>query len=167
MKRRRKKFVEALSSDPTTANRKHRQNHQRYEHDLRALMNTAVAMLMRRGRPCPRAADHLQMIVAVACLRFTAELSKKGQEPEPEHIKGRQESGEDADCPENPASIGARECLPQNRILAEEARERRKSRDRESRRCHRPKSPRDIVPETAHLAHVLLAADSMDDRACR
>src|SRR5579863_10006835 len=113
MKRGRKKFVEALSSDPTTANRKHRQNHQRYEHDLRALMNPVVAMLQWRGCPGPRAADHLQMIVAVACLRFTAVLAKKGKEPKPEHIKGCQESREDADRPVNPASIGARESLPQ------------------------------------------------------
>src|SRR5580704_794367 len=133
MKCWRKKFVEALGADPTTANRKHCQNHQRYEHDLRTLMYTAVAMPMWRGRPRPRV-DHLNMLITVISLRFTAVLSKKGQEPEPEHIKGCQESREHADRPVNPASIGARERFPQDRVLAEEARER-KSRDRESRRC--------------------------------
>src|SRR5580700_21328 len=128
-------------------------------------MNTVMPVW--RGRLRPRTADGMNLLVAMSRHGFASILAEECQEPKPEHIKRSQESGEHADRPEHPASVLARECLPQNLVLAEESREWRESRDGKSRRCHRPKRPRNVAPQPTHAPHVLLAADGMDHRARR
>src|SRR5438309_7150492 len=94
-------------------------------------------------------------------LRITAILAKKRHEPEPEHIEGRQESGNQSHQPVNPTGLV---CPPQNFVLAEKGCKWRNSRDRDGRKGHRPKRPWDLFAQPTHFAHILLAADSMDHR---
>src|SRR3954467_14787137 len=101
------------------------------------------------------------LFTCMRSLRITAILAKKCHEPEPEHIEGRQESGNQSHKPVNPTRLVS---SPQNFVLAEKARKWRNSSDRDSRKGHRPKRPWDLFAQPTHLAHILLAADSMDYR---
>src|SRR5579863_8530656 len=85
VKRWRKKFVEALTADPTAANRKHGQNHERNQHNCRTLVNATVPMLVWRGRPRPRPASQMNMFT---CRCFTTVLTEESKEPKPEHVEG-------------------------------------------------------------------------------
>src|SRR5512133_3721519 len=92
-------------------------------------------------------------------------LTEERHEPQAEHVERRQESGHDADQPESPMSVRTAECLPQNFVLGEEAGQWWESSDRKGRDRHYPERYRDLLSQAAHVAHVLLTAQSMDDRA--
>ncbi len=61
--------------------------------------------------------------------------------------------------------MALRKGLPDDFVLRHEARERRNAGDRERRDQESHEGDRHLVPQPAHLAHVLLAAHRMDDRA--
>src|SRR5579862_1869119 len=103
------------------------------------------------------------MLIAVAA--GTAILAEEGHEPEPEHVERCQQCSENADGPVGAAAIGAGKRLPQNFVLAEEAAEERYAGDGEGGRGHGPEGPGNFLAQTAHVAHVLLAAERMNDRA--
>src|SRR5262252_4377555 len=102
--------------------------------------------------------------VAMVVSFRSAVVAEKRHEPKPEHVERRNECGDYPNQPEHPASMSARVCLPQNLVFAEEARQRPETRDRKSCDRHREERPRNVLTQAAHLAHVLFAADRMDDR---
>ena len=57
------------------------------------------------------------------------------------------------------------ERLAQDLVLAEEAGERRDAGDGDRADEHRPVGDRDLAPQRAHLVHVLLLVDGVDDRS--
>src|SRR5690348_17524988 len=96
-----------------------------------------------------------------------AEKSKKNQT---EHVKRGQQGCEQTDGVENVAGVGATvfalKGAEKDGVLAEEARERRKARDGQSGGQHRNVGPLDFLAQTAHAAHVLLAAHGVNHAAC-
>ena len=89
--------------------------------------------------------------------------SPERQADEPEHVERRQPGDDDADAPHPQEPVLERG--PEDLVLAEEAGERRDTRDRDGADEHRPVRDRDLPPEAAHPAHVLLLVDRVDDRA--
>ena len=63
--------------------------------------------------------------------------------------------------------VFALEGAQQDGVLAEESRERRKSRNCQSGRQHRQVGPRDLLTEAAHAVHVLFAAHGVNHAARR
>ena len=61
--------------------------------------------------------------------------------------------------------LGERKASVEDLVLAEEAGERRKAGDGEDRRGHGPEGDGDVFAQAAHVAHVLLAAERVDDGA--
>src|SRR3954469_22018077 len=116
-------------------------------------MDPTMTMPMWRGRPRPRISRMLLM--SMRSFHIPAILTKKRHEPEPEHIKGREECGNQSHQPINPARLI---CPPQNLVLAEKACERRNTGDGDGGERHRPERPGNFSTQAAHLAHVLLAA---------
>ena len=53
----------------------------------------------------------------------------------------------------------------QNRVLAEKSGQRRNARNRDRRDHERPRRDRNLAPQRAHLAHVLLAGHRVDHAA--
>src|SRR6185312_17515126 len=92
-----------------------------------------------------------------------AEGAEKGEEDRAEHIERRQPRGDQAHGPENPLAVGGGGV--EDLVLAEEARERRDSRDGQGTDYVRPEGRRHVLSQAAHLRHVLLAAHGMDHRA--
>src|SRR5438270_6089445 len=84
-------------------------------------------------RPMPR-----MFLMSVRGSSRATILSEEGHEPQPEHIEGGQQRGDNSDQPINPAHlVGA----PQNFILAEEAGEWRNSCDGNGCKSHGPERP--------------------------
>src|ERR1700726_4495017 len=91
----------------------------------------------------------------------SAIIAKECQEPEAEHIKRSNECSGNADRPVHPTSVWTRVCLPQNLVFGEESGQRRKAGNRESGDRHGQKSPRHVIAQAAHLAHVLFTRDTV------
>src|ERR1035438_760977 len=72
------------NTDPPADERKHGQNHERNNHDHRALMRSAVAAVRIMA---------IVTVMRVFCLR-AAVLAEKGHEPEAEHIERRHGRGD-------------------------------------------------------------------------
>ncbi len=92
--------------------------------------------------------------------RIDAALPPERQPDQPEHVEGRQDRDEDADRPD--PGEAELEGLAEDLVLAEEARQRRDAGDGDRTDQHRRVGLRDLLPEAAHLAHVLLLVDGVD-----
>src|SRR5689334_12553166 len=94
-------------------------------------------------------------------------LAEEGHEPEAKHIEGCHSSGDPSDQPEDPASVSlVGESLPENLVLGEESAERWESSDGKRSNRHHPECPRNQLAQSAHVAHVLLAAEGVNHRSC-
>src|ERR1035438_5076960 len=103
--------------------------------------------------------------MAVRLLRSgTAILASEGHVHQPEHIEGGDERGNNAKQPIHPVRF---EGSPENFVLGPETSKRWNARDGKRGNSHRHKCPGHVNPQAAHLAHVLLAADTMNDGAGR
>src|SRR5581483_5668788 len=93
--------------------------------------------------------------------RCATVLAEKGHEQQPEHVKRSQECGKYAHKPINPACLI---CVPKNFVFAEEAGKWRDSRNGDGGDRHCPEGDGNVFTQVAHLLHVLLIVDCMDDR---
>jgi len=91
------------------------------------------------------------------------ELPEEGHEEEPPHVGRGEKGGKQGDPEEDGVPGGER--LEEDLVLAEEAGEGRDAGDGERADEERPEGPGDLLPEPAHLPHVLLARHRVDDRA--
>src|SRR5580704_6138 len=105
----------------------------------------------------------LVSVGAVRVLFGSTVIAEERHVPQTEHVEGYNERGHYADCPVHPTGLVS---LPEDFVLAPEARQGRDSSDCQCRNTHRQERPWDIRPEPTHLAHVLFAADSMNHRTC-
>ena len=91
-------------------------------------------------------------------------LTEESEEPEPEHV----ERGHDQAVI---TPIAHKTCGPaaprgqEDLVLREESGERWNAGDGKGGDCHGPEGIRHVLPQAAHVAHVLLAAESVNDRA--
>ena len=95
-------------------------------------------------------------------LGFPTVLTKKCHKPQPEHIKGGDESRNQTNQPEDPT------CLvrpPQNFVLAEEAGEWGNPCDGDGGDGHGRECPGNLFSQTTHFAHVLFAANCVNHGA--
>ena len=126
-------------SDPAADDRQRREDHERHRHDRRRLVH--VVRNLGRG----------------------AQLAEEGQEEEPEHVERGETRGERTDRPER--VVPGAPSVGEDLVLTEEAGETGRAGDRERADEERPPRDRHLFAESAHLAHVLLAAHSVDDAA--
>src|SRR5207247_2461003 len=94
-----------------------------------------------------------------------AALTVKRHEDLAEHVECRQTSTEQADGPQEWAPVRTRIRLPEDLVLREESGGGWDASDGNGRDQEGPKRERHGVFQTAHLAHVLLAAHRMNDAA--
>src|SRR5215469_1155699 len=85
-------------------------DHQRYQHDGRALMRFAMSMI---SLPVCAMAVRIHLRSAV--------VAEKRHKQQPEHIERSDEGGNDSDQPVNPASVLTGKGFPENFVLAPEA----------------------------------------------
>ena len=91
-----------------------------------------------------------------------ARSAEERHEDQTEHVKRRQPRGNESDQPQ-PGRMLKR--FSQNLILAEKARQRRNPRDRKRPREESFCRCRNLRPERAHLAHILLAGERVNHAA--
>src|SRR5215468_146118 len=90
-------------------------------------------------------------------------FAEEGHKPEAKHIEGCHSGGDQSDQPENPASVSlVGECLPEDLVLGEESAERWESCDGERGNRHHPERPRNQLSQSAHVAHILFAAERVN-----
>ena len=94
-------------------------------------------------------------------------FAEERHEQQAEHVERGDEGGDYADQPEDPASVWAGVCLPEDFVLAPKARQGRDSGDGEGGDTHGQERPWNVGAQAAHLAHVLFAVDGMDDGSGR
>src|SRR5207244_240682 len=82
-----------------------------------------------------------------------------------EHVEGGHGRHREAHEPDPAAVAADLEGGPQDLVLGEEAREQRHARDGQAAHEHRPPRPGQLVLQTAHAAHVLLAGRATMDTA--
>src|ERR1700687_4419976 len=100
-------------------------------------------------------------------VHFTASvITKERQEPQPEHVERSDKRGDDTDQPKHPTSVFTRISFPQDLVLREKSGKGWEASDRKCRDGHGQESPGHVLPQPAHLAHVLLAADAVNYRTC-
>src|SRR5208337_5538582 len=89
-------------------------------------------------------------------------FTRERQEEKPEHVKGSEACRDEADEPKQFAAVRTREGFPKDFILAEESRKKRRAAD--GQRCdeHGLRGGGNSVPKPSHLAHILLAAQSVN-----
>ena len=122
---------------PSAAEREHAEHDQRDGHHAGRL----VRMVMPPRRP------------------------EKGETEEPARVVGGEERDDEADEPEDGRGMRPGERAPEDLVLAEEARERRDAGDRRGADRHGREGDRQMGAQSAHPAHVLLAAEGVDDAA--
>src|SRR5579859_6573393 len=130
-------------------------------------VNIVIGMAVRlrsRGMRCLRRSVRRMRFFAQID-RSQLKLAKESHEPQAEHVKRSETSGENADAPDNLPAVGTVKHRTENFVLAEEAGERRNSRNGNGGDGHHPEGNWDFRPQAAHAAHVLLAADGMNHRA--
>ena len=92
--------------------------------------------------------------------------AEEGLKPEAEHVEGGEAGGDEADEPEEfGEGVGAGEDVEENLVFREEAGEGRDAGDGDDAGGHGPEGDRDATSQAAHLAHVLLAGEGVDDGA--
>src|SRR5262245_18467829 len=89
----------------------------------------------------------------------------KDQEELGQHIKRRESGRQAANKPKLRRTVWAAVGLPKDRILEKEAGGKRRAHNGQCRDQIRPIGRREIGPETAHLAHVLFAAQGVNHAA--
>ncbi len=92
--------------------------------------------------------------------------SAEDDEVQPERVEPGQECPDERDDPEDDAIPVRVQRGGDDRVLREEARERRDADERERAREERPPRPWHELTDAAHLANVLLAGKRVDDDAC-
>src|SRR5438132_10442613 len=102
----------------------------------------------------------MQMLLGVM---ISAAFAEEGHEHLTEHIKRGHSCSSEAEQPQE--RMSSREGLPQNLIFGEKPRQRRNTGNSESRDEKRHEGVRQLLPEPAHFAHVLLPAHGVDDTA--
>ena len=100
--------------------------------------------------------------MTVTRLRLSAVCAKERHEPQAEHVKRSQECRDQSHQPVRPTRLIR---TPQNFIFTEKSGESWNTCNGQSACRHRPESPRDLLAQPAHLAHILLAAHRVDHRA--
>jgi len=127
-------------SDPAAGEGEQGQDHQGHGHVERRLM-------------------HVDVMFVVSL------LAEEGKPYQTEHVERRKHRGEEADGVERLAArlgvIGGE----QNCILREEGGERREASDSDGAKEHADEGNLDLLPEAAHMPHVLLASDGVNDTA--
>src|SRR5271170_574595 len=143
------------------------EDHERAKHHPGALMNAVSTrrlglkhkLRVRSGVDgCPLLGEFV---------RLSAALTEESEIPQPEHVKRGKARSDPSDEPEEFATMRPDERLVENFVLAEETGEGRKSTDSEDRHGHRPECNGDFLAQAAHNAHILLAAEAMNDGASR
>src|SRR6267154_5884156 len=98
-------------------------------------------------------------------------LDMKSQDDQAEHVERRQQCGGQAEpiksVSGSASAVFVLKSAQQDRILTEEARERRETRDCQCCREHGEVRPADLFVEPAHAVHVLLAAHGVNHAARR
>src|SRR6185312_8730655 len=92
------------------------------------------------------------------------ELAEEGHEIQTEHVERSQSGSDNADRPQDLAAVGTGKDLPENLILTKEPGEGKNPGDSKRGGQHHGMGPGNLLPETPHAAHVLLAAESMNHR---
>src|SRR5207247_5978265 len=92
-------------------------------------------------------------------------LPEKRHEDQSEHVKSRHASYRRAKQPQKDMSLVAGKGFPQNFVLREETRQKRRTCDGESSREHRPERHGNLVLQRAHLLHVLLMMQGVNHAA--
>src|SRR6516225_5270495 len=92
-----------------------------------------------------------------------AELAEESHVDLAEHVESRDTSARPEYDPDQRMPILER--VPDDFVFRHEAGERWNSANRQSRRHKRPEGDRQLLAQTTHLAHILLAAQRMDYRA--
>src|SRR5581483_8454776 len=90
-----------------------------------------------------------------------AVLAEERQKPQAEHVERGDERGYYSGQPVGPACLVG---TPEDGVFAEEACQPWNAGDGQGAGGHRPECPGELGAKTAHLAHVLLAADGVDHR---
>src|SRR5271157_735386 len=95
-------------------------------------------------------------------LNGLAGLTGERQEEKPEHVKGSEARGNEADKPKQFAAVRTREGFPKDFILTEESRKERRATDGQRSDEHGFRGSGNSVPKPSHLAHILRAAQSVN-----
>ena len=95
-------------------------------------------------------------------LRRHAGLTRESHKEKPEHVKGREACRDEADEPKQCAAVRTGKGFPKDFVLAEESREKRRTADGQRSHKHGFRGGGDSVPKASHLAHILLAAQSVN-----
>src|SRR5205823_9624796 len=98
----------------------------------------------------------------------SSEFSKERQEDETKHVVRRAKRGDASDRPDHFSEITQvriGEYRREDLVLREQAGERREARDGDRGDHECPRGDRDLLPQAAHLADVLLAAHRVNDAA--
>src|SRR5436853_7750648 len=104
-------------------------------------------------------------MMCVVTMRGSA-LSEESHEPQAENVKRSDSRSQRADEPQAPMAIaGTGPCLPQDLVFAEEAGQSGSAGDSQRRNGHDRKCPGNLLAQAAHVSHVLLPADRVNDRA--
>jgi len=90
----------------------------------------------------------------------------EGQEDKPEHVEGGKQRRQQAEGIKNGAARLALKCGEEDGILGEETCKEGNAGDGECGHQHGPVRPADLLAQTAHAAHVLLAAHGVNHAAC-
>src|SRR6185437_644029 len=129
-------------------------------HTVRMRSLTAVVLRLRNHR-CMRVAlrvDGGEVLIVIAvrsvamsqCNLIEALRTKEGLEPQPEHVEGRDASGEQADEPERIAErASAQERLVKDLVLGEETCEGRNTCNGEDAGGHGPEGDGDTLAQAA------------------
>src|SRR6476659_2964124 len=104
-------------------------------------------------------------MVVVVLAHERAGLARVAEEPEPEGVEAREEGARDSACIEDVAVPTDVERRGDDRVLREEAGERRDADERERAGEEAPFRERHDLAEAAHVAYVLLAGQRVDRKA--
>ena len=92
-------------------------------------------------------------------------FADEGQVPEAEHVEAGEQRSDQADEVEHFAESAVLEGFVENGVFGEESGEGPDAGDGDDARGHGPESDGQFLAQAAHLAHVLLAAEAVDDGA--
>src|ERR1017187_5161228 len=159
-------FEAATDADPSANQRQERQDDQRAQHHPWAFVGPSVAMAMT-VIVVPMSSVAVRVVAVRIGRRRAAVITEKCHEPQPEHVERGDKRGDDADQPKHPTSVLTRIGFPQDLVLREKSGKGWEASDRKCRDGHGQEGPGHVLPEPAHLSHVLFAADAVNYRTCR
>src|SRR5205814_4300217 len=91
-----------------------------------------------------------------------AAISNERKKEQPEHVEGSHSCGDEANNPQQEKAV---ESLAENFIFAEKSGEGKNPRDGQRRDPKRSRGNRNLLPQAAHLANVLIAGHRVDHAA--